>query len=531
MTPNPEEIAKRQADRARIQSLKRQQQRSSEEHLRASEANSGAAYVGYDADSEAHLVETSRGIQPVRDLLTNAGLNSGDPIEFLGGALDAMPRYKPQPEDDPPLGEPEPAWGVLIVRRAKVGTKTRFYPGSEARYSDPVPASYNVLYICKNPQFFSEKNFAMWNAAEERRYGFGYTLIGCGGTSGDALLRRDQDPYCREGYSEWKFALDSNLRGLATGGAPACHLRQAVPYSADGTIWTGVNFVIGAFVFAADGVSGGPSISEDALPQFWHKVRNPAYPLSGFVQAPPGERYLNCDDAKGEEIDMMWQQLEIIPVSDYVPSKMTKPPYPGGSVTLPQYENQYWLMTATGATKVLSVPGFNPFDSIESDTKPTTALLSVNEQGTFLVDFKIGEPVVTEEDIDFTPTKSHFEVQGGTVLSVPESRSWRRLLANSLTEEPLPGGSHPCISRYQADPQINIAEESQRIVRLYLEKDKLLQGGSSNLEIWTYPNDAACTLPFAPQETLTLTLPPFDPRSIELADEEIWNIVGVAVYA
>lgn len=532
MSPDPEEIAKRAADKARILALKRQQQRQREEVERANgRIGSGASYVGYDADAETHLVQTERGIQTARDILTNAGLNSGDPVEFIGGALDAMPRYKPEPEDDPVLGEPEPVWGVLIRRRAKIGIKTRYIAPSPPRYSDPVPASYNVLYISKNPLVFSEVSFARWDQREKRRYGFGYTLLGCGGTSSDALLREDQDPYCREGYSDWKFALDSNLRGLATGGAPACHLRQAVPLTADGSIWVGVNFVIGAFAFASDGVSGPPVILEGAFPQFWHKVVNPLYPAGGFNQAPPGERYLECDDVHGEEIDMMWEQLEIIQTSEYVPPYMTKPPYPGGSVSAPQYENQYWVVTATGATKAFTVPEYNPFDSLESYAKGTTALLSTNEQGVFQIDVKIEEPVESGEDLNFTPTKSHFEVQGGAVVSLPESRSWRRLLANSLTDSPLPGEAHPCVSRYQADPQINLSEQSQRIVRLALERAKLLQGGGFNLEIWSYPNDAACNLPQAPQETLTLTLPPFDPRSIEVADGDFWNIVGVAVYA
>ncbi len=524
----PEEIAKRQADKARILALKRQQQLLQSLAPEMTGAT-GATYVGYDAERETHLVEAGQGIQPVRDLLTNAGLNAGDSVEWLGGALDAMPRHQPQELDDPPLGELEPVWGVLINKRAKIGTRTRFFPPSPAEYSDPVPASYNVLYISGNPAFFSEANFARWDAATERRYGFGYTLLGCGGTSSDALFRRDQDPFCRQFGLGWKFALDQNLRSLATGGAPACHLRQAVPLTADGSIYTGVNFVIGALAFAADGESGGPSIPTDSFPRFWRKVINPAY--GGFNQAPPGQRYLDCDEVKGEELDMQWQELETIQASEYVPSKLIKPPYPGGSATFPQYENQYWLVTAIGATKVFTVPEFNAFDNPRSEPKPTTVLLSVDEQGAFLVDFKIGEPVEMGEDLNFTATKAHVEVQGGTVLSVSQSRSWRRLLANSLSEEPLSGEIHPCVVAYQANNQINLSEQTQRIVRLVLERQQFVVGGSVNLEVWSFPNNAACVLPNLPQETLTLTLPPFDPRSIEVGSDDFWNIVGVVAYA
>jgi hypothetical protein len=531
--PDPGEIAKRQAERARIQAFNRQRLRWQEENLRANgRVGSGAEYLGYDADAETHLVDTAQGVRPVRDLLTNAGLNSGDKIEWIGSTLDAMPRHKPEPEDDPQLGEDEPVWGVLIRRRAKTGTTTKYYPPREPQYSDPVPASWNMLYIAKNELVFNASAFAKWDASNQRRYGFGYTLLGCGGTSSDSLYRRDQDPYCRESYTDWKFVLDLNLRGIATGGAPACHLRQAIPYTVDGSIWTGVNFVIGALVFSPDGVSQVPTLPTGAFPQFWNKVRNPEYPLGGFVSAPPGQRYLDCDDIKGAEIDMLWELLEIIPVSDYVPTRLIREGYPGGVGTFPKYENQYWLFTATGTTLVFSVPDYNAPDSPTSSAKPQQVWLSVNEQGIFQVDAKIGEPAFSEDEISFTFHKYHFEVQGGVSAQVTTSKSWRRQFTNSLTENPLPGDSHPCVSRYQAERGTNILENLQRITQVeYFDNSQIQQGGAVELRVWSYPSDAVCTLPGEATTTLTLTLPPFDTRSIELESGDFWNIVEVAANA
>lgn len=409
--------------------LKRQQQIL--EQIEVSQLPAEATYTGYDADSETHLVQTNRGVQPVKDLLTNAGLNSGDPIELINGALDAMPRHKPTPDVIQPWVNPIQLGACWCGYRRESGQKQCFTMDRQ---------------------------------------------LGCGGTSGDALFRRDQDPYCRESFPEWKFVLDSNRRGLATGGAPACHLQLAIPLSADGSLWIGVNFVIGIFTFST-------SVSEGFFPQFWRKVPNPRY--GGYVAAPPGERYLDCREAKGEEFDMQWELLETIPVSDYVPSKLIRPAYPGGSSSFPQYESQYWLVTATGSTKVLTVPDFNLPEDAVSRRKPQQVWLSVDEQGVFQVDTKIGEPDANADN--YTDTKIHFEVQGGVAVEVPESRSWRRLLTNNLTDTPLEGEAHPCVSTYQGESGINVAEIDRKVVRISpttpLDDAKLIAGDSSH---WSF---------------------------------------------
>lgn len=113
-----EELGKYYADRNRRRDMARaeQQQQKDLEPL-----TPVVTYEGYDADSEQHLVRGINGVQGVKQMLTTAGLDAGDRVEFQDGALDSTPHYKAARTDEPVLADRELTWGVAYNRHAYIG--------------------------------------------------------------------------------------------------------------------------------------------------------------------------------------------------------------------------------------------------------------------------------------------------------------------------------------------------------------------------------------------------------------------------
>lgn len=95
--PDIRQISAWQSERASERSLCRQLQA---QRIR----EQPAIYQGYDADLGMHLAQ-ELGEEAIANFrsLTNAGLEPGDPIEVRGDRLDAMPRVRVVPQDEPVL--------------------------------------------------------------------------------------------------------------------------------------------------------------------------------------------------------------------------------------------------------------------------------------------------------------------------------------------------------------------------------------------------------------------------------------------
>lgn len=517
----PAEIAKLAADRARIRALVARAERQN-----SMIQDAAGTYAGYDADNEQHLVRTPSGIQPVQHLLTNAGLDKGDPVEFQNGALDAMPRTKPQPKPEPPSQDPDPVWSVLVKRRAFVRTGSAFIPPVEAEYSDPVPALYSMIYYSRrhSPDGLPE----LWDQSEQRRYCRGTSDLLCGSHYTDPLTNRNSDPYCRTSLAPWRLVPEANQAATAFA-QNGCHYAFAIkypnpPYEYG---WLG-GIVIGCWTFASDGIAAVPTEPPIALPEVHLKVENDG-------SLPPQENFLACDTEQGAEIDMQWEFIEAIKLADYVPPKLTRPPYPGGTFSYAVYESQFWLVTPRGSTKILTVPdwvteGITVIpQSFEVDV---SALIAINEAGTAHIDFKI---IPIDDKGDTQPVElRHFQAQGGSSRETEKSGSWRRLLTNSTTDQPLMGTySHPCVKSYQAMPGANILETDRKLIRTpSLTSVDFQKGIVTTFNVWGLPEQAACSLPTEPEITEQLLLPPFDPKSVgyDERDETGIQIMGFVAY-
>lgn len=116
---DPRTLAKQQADWAQIRHLQHATERRTEEIDHLNHFLDGlASYAGYNAETGSHFVQTRTGTRAGKYLLTNSGLQPGQPVEFAGEAIDATPRRQIEAEILPVLGGEELAWaGLLRIRR------------------------------------------------------------------------------------------------------------------------------------------------------------------------------------------------------------------------------------------------------------------------------------------------------------------------------------------------------------------------------------------------------------------------------
>lgn len=512
------------ADRSRSRAVKRRAlEQAGQQSIPVS-----ATYKDYQADQEMHVVTTSQGDQAVGQLLTGAGLDAGDSLEWIdsASAVDAMPRYKPTPKPDLVEPDPEPIWAVLLKRRAYVATKEVYLPPQEAEYSDPVPASWSMVYRSTT---FQAVAIAGWDPQAPIRYCEGTSLQLCGRPG-----HPDRDPYCRNTLADWRFIPQANRVTLGLPG-DRCHysFARAAPgeVSYGGYLPLG-GIVIGCFAFSPNGETAAPTSPPYTLPRLYYKLDNPAY---GAGEAPPGEAYLSCDLAQGGEVDLGWELVEVIPFSDYVPPRLTRPAFPGGVIQVPQYETQYWLFTAQGAIPVLTVEDYYyPPEAGRPQGYPrsTSVLMAIDQQGTIHLDFKIDASDLDSETVAID--LKHLQYKG-SITEVAQSQSWRRLVANSPTESPLPGSvSHACVATYQAIPHVNISEYEQQLIQTpVLTTAELKNGKTVELQIWRLPPGDSCSLNTQPDQVRTIVIPPFDPASIGYTsqDQYLWNIAGFVAYA
>lgn len=522
---SPIDTAKRLNNRAQVRLGKREQ---NIEQRRDTAPPTGATYKGYLADEELHIVRTFQGERATSNLLTNAGLDAGDSLEWIdrANAFDTMPRYTPEPDLDPVIPEPDPVWGILIKRRAYIGSVSVNIPPRPPRYSDPVPASWSMVYRSTTYQRNAINN---WDRSATVRYCEGTSLELCGVEHSN----KDRDPYCRRSLADWRFIPQDNRVELGLPGN-RCHFSFAIKAKPGQVSYGGYlplgGIVIGCLAFSPDGLEAVPSSPPYTLPRLYYKADNPEY---GPGQAPPGEAYLSCDVEQGPEVDLGWELVEVLPFSDYVPSKLIDPGFPGGTAIIPQYESQYWLVTPQATTLVATVEdGYYPpeFETPRGFPKATTVLLGA-EENAIHIDFKISEPDFIEETTSIVLKHLQFR---GAVAEVEESDSWRRLFTNSTTNKPLPGEtSHPCISAFQAFADANIDERERRLIRTPpITPEELKAGKTVDLKIWRLVDQEVCNISPEPDEIKQLTLPPFSEAAIGVdpQDEYNWGIVGFVVY-
>lgn len=523
----PEEIAKLSQDLARNRFLIRAQIQAAEQEKKRP-SNESATYDRYDAETETHYVYPN---QPVKNLLTNTGLLKGQPVEFDNGALDDTPRAKPKPKRRKKKPLPEPVWAFLIKRRAYVTTEPQYVPPKPDEYSDPTPATFYMIYYSST---FQGGAISSWNPGYDKRYCEGGSEQLCGKEYGNPLTNLDRDIYCRTLPVHWLAVPDANFQSLGLPGR-RCHYAIAIELGGVRGLVGGI--VIGCLAPASDGISEPPTDPPYGFPVVNYKVRNPLYPSGSY--APPGERYLACSVEQGDEVDMGWTQIEIIPFSEYVPPQLISPASPGGVYESDIFETQYWLVTNQGAVKVCAVDDViypEEFRAIGQDSSEriSNVYLAVDEQGKIHVDLKILNPNFGE-GAPFEVSLKHYQVIGLGVSEVTSSESWRQKFTNSLTDTPLPGTPlHPCADFYQASPLVNLALQDNKLIQspLVYSLADFRDGKPLSLQVWQLPSGPVCSLEFEPDRRLDLPIVAFDDASIETApsDAAPLSLVGVIAY-
>lgn len=505
---DPREIAKLQADRNQIRGQIYRQQIADARVKKLTELP--ADYVGYDAETERHLVTQGDTVKAVTQNLTNAGLSAGQPVEFIDGAMDSTPvvRRPGVPEPVPPA--PEPKWAVVLKHRRFVRTQIVYEPARPERYSDPVPALWYMTYISTTVQTEAREN---WNPLPGRkRYTEGYSIEMCGPASDF-----NDDPYCRRGFGTiWNRRVDEYFTQVNFFSG-YCHLGLA----GSGTLnsgeiiyfrWGGV--VIATLEFSPDGLSAMPAEASQPLPEVFYKNSGETceYGLENDTMAP---------------LDMGWELLEVLPLTDYQPPRLIDPGYPGGSTPVDLFETVYWLWTNQGLKQVAIVQ--DSYLNRASGYPPSVdALASIDEQGTFYLDLRIERLALNEFEVFVTEVNlEHYQGE----QFVTESVSWRRNWANYVTQ---PSGltySHPCVDRFDADKTVNIAERDGRMFRTVTPTlAEIQEGVAVSTEIFRLAGGATTCDIFTPDETTSFNLPPFDVALLEMSEKDSLQVESVVYY-
>jgi hypothetical protein len=509
----PEEIARAASDRAWAQHDNQAAQR--QLSRRTAKPIESGTYQGYDADTERHTVTTRDGQTQARAMLTNGGLAEGDPVEFVGENLDAIPRPRPRTRPRRRLQGQDPAVAALVKRRSLARTESVYVPPSPAVYSDPIPAQWRMVYSAYG---FVPDN---WDSSAARRYTPGTSNELCGSQYGD-----EYDLFCRSGLPDWVTLPDSVMYDFGYGGN-RCH------YSFMGLI-NGFPAILGGTVIAIqaaspDGISEEPTEPPEAFPVVQYRILNPDWtPYNGLP------KWSGC----GAEKDMEWFHVETFQTNPYIPPELIKPAFPGGTLALKFYQTEIWLVSS-GAAPVL-VYSAEDLHSGGVGQKQIESWLALDEQGTAHVDLKV---VDVTEDSEGNPIGTialkHYQIQGQKA-EVSESASWRQALTNSPTNAPLPGPlAHPCIGRFQFYPNVNLSTTEQKIysVKPAPSYETLAQAEGISLTVESRPllatDSGQCdtTLETTVEEELTvsLRLTPADlgVAATDAGQPEVLSFVGI----
>jgi hypothetical protein len=514
-----QEFAKLNADRIRRRSAKREIDQLSA----AREPADSAEVAAFDADSESYVVRANGQNVTVNQPLSNAGVTVGDLVELIPSAraFDSTPRTRQPITDDPVLGIDEP-WGVLIEKRAFIGTESIDRPPREAEFSDPVPASWCLVY--RWVELAGVIEYIPWDPSAQVRYA---------NFPDERFTQRfnEDDPYCRYTVMPWTFIPQQNLYQSLRGRFFCKVTYTGPPAGIDGSGYRRATseMLIGSIAFSPDGV--------DAVPTDADRIYNfPRVALRSSAlnpSPPPTFIYAACplEPDPETEFEYEWELVEVIPFTDYVPPQLLSPAHPGGIETIEKFSTEYWLFSNEGTFKIVTIPDTYHPENPEGERPDITPFFAVDANGKFYLDLKVRRfdletGFITEQEL------LHYEIVGGAANEVDEGQSWRRRLTNTLLTVPLPGEDfHPCVAQYLNQKNVVLFETERRLLRTFSVTPATLQAGvSGTLQAWNLTDTPTCQIAPTPDRTQVLSLTPFSPELINFLPQERWSIVDFVAH-
>lgn len=512
------DFAKLNADRIRRRSAKREIEQLSS----FKEQPDTAEISGFDADSESYLVRANGQQLSLNTPLTNAGVTVGDRVELIPNAraFDSTPRTRQPAADEPVLGIDEP-WGVLIEKRAFIGTESIDRPPREAEYSDPVPATWSLVY--RWVEIAGVIEYVPWQPSAPVRYG----------TASDERFTprfNETDPYCRYNTLPWTFIPQEYLY-QSTRGPFFCKVTYVGPPAGlDGSGYrrSTSELIIGSLAFSPDGVDAVPT-DADRLYDF-PRVSLRASALN--PSPPPTFIYAACPTEPPEdEFIYEWELVEVLPFTDYVPPQLVRPAHPGGVETIDKFSTEYWLFSNEGTFKIATIPDSYHPENPDGERPDISVFFAVDANGKYYLDLKVRRSdwetgFITEQEL------LHYEIVGGAANEVDEGNSWRRRLTNTLLTTPLPGEDfHPCVGQFLNQRNVVLFETERRLLRTFSVTPTSLQAGASGeLQAWNLTDTPTCQLAPTADRTQVLSLTPFSPELINFDPRERWTIVDFVAH-
>lgn len=491
-----------------------------------------ATYQGFDGDTGKHKVNVLSEEAAIR-AETNGGMREGEPVEYVDGVVDSMPRPREDKSRPERKAITTPKLAALVQKTALKGVRTIFWGGSAEIIKPASAAIYGIAYY-----HAEEPPPSNWvGVGEEPRYTFVLDQPWSGPTpSSDRVYNENRNPYCWQNRGDWQQAPRNIVRSSG--------YNYETQFGSDNLVYgwllrsntnpSGYDIGGGAVLIhlqpAADGVSAAPGEPNVPLPKLYWKIPNPDYPQDSNLSI-YGQKYLGCDFSGGSNppgyptggdaltaLYYDWRPLEVFLFEPYEPEEVLQEAIPPQVLQVPEYEVQYWVFTESDRPKQL------PF---------TTATITgggfilppdgsfIYRDSTIVVDDSGSIHVSIEVSIQGTGNKSYAHFLDGE--PVDEPTSWRARYSDDFErDESIPNSCH---RDYQNFNGINLNDDGDRLFQLNkpdIGINDILNG--IELEIWgfdiitdtTAPTDQNITvcevnLNQAPNLTEPITLPAITP--------------------